>query len=101
MDLTITSIIAFVTLLAGQVTKKFGWVNKKYIPVQNLIIGLISGVICWLLDLEPELVKAILTCVIASYGAGGLYDNLTIKTSEVELEYDHELDENNEMEDGE
>lgn len=91
MNLTITSVIAFVTLLLGQITKKLGWVNKKYIPVQNLLIGLLSGVICWLLELEPNVIKALITCIIASYGAGGLYDNLTINTSEVELEYDPEM----------
>lgn len=91
MNLTITSVIAFVTLLLGQITKKLGWVNKKYIPVQNLLIGLLSGVICWLLELEPNVIKALITCIIASYGAGGLYDNLTINTSEVELEYDTEM----------
>jgi hypothetical protein len=91
MNLTISTIIAFVTLLLGQITKKLGWVNKKYIPVQNLVIGLLSGVICWLLELEPNVIKALITCVIASYGAGGLYDNITINTSEVELEYDPEM----------
>ena len=78
MNLTITSVIAFVTLLLGQITKKIGLVDKKYIPIQNLIIGLLSGVICWLLELEPNVTKALITCVIASYGAGGLYDNLTV-----------------------
>lgn len=91
MDLTIASVIAFVTLLLGQITKKLGWVNKKYIPIQNLVIGLVSGAICWLLELEPNIIKAIITCVIAGYGAGGLYDNLTINGSEVELEYDTEM----------
>lgn len=91
MNLTITSIIAFVTLISGQITKKLGWVNKKYIPVQNLVIGLISGVICWLLELEPNIIRALITCVIACYSAGGIYDNLTINTSEVELEYDPEM----------
>lgn len=91
MNLTITTVIAFVTLISGQITKKLGLVNKKYIPVQNLVIGLLSGVICWLLDLEPSIVRAVATCVIACYSAGGIYDNLTINTSEVELEYDPEM----------
>lgn len=78
MNLTITTVIAFVTLLLGQITKKLGLIDKRYIPIQNLVIGLLSGVICWLLELEPTIIKAIITCVIASYGAGGLYDNLTV-----------------------
>lgn len=91
MDLTITSVIAFVTLLLGQITKKLGWVSKKYIPIQNLIIGLISGVICWLVELEPNVITSLVKCVIASYAAGGIYDGLNINTSEVELEYDTEM----------
>ena len=92
MDLTIAGIIAFVTYLIGQVTKKFGWVNKKYIPYQNAAIGLISGILCWLLDLEPNVMRAIGVCVIASFGAGGAYDCATVKHSEVELEYDTEME---------
>ena len=80
MELTITGIVAFITLIIGQITKKLGLVNKKYIPYQNLAIGIISGLICWLIELEPNFTKAILSCLIASYGAGGLYDNLTIRS---------------------
>lgn len=82
MELTVTGIIAFVTLILGQITKKLGWIDKKFIPYQNLIIGLISGVICWLVELEPNILISLLTCVMASYGAGGLYDNLTIRNDE-------------------
>lgn len=82
MNLTITGVIAFVTLILGQITKKLGWVDKKYIPYQNFIVGVLSGVICWLVELEPNILTAILSCLIASYGAGGLYDNLTIKGDE-------------------
>lgn len=82
MELTIATVIAFVTLILGQITKKLGLVDKKYIPYQNFVVGLVSGLICWLVELEPNLGVALLTCVIASYGAGGFYDNLTIKKGE-------------------
>lgn len=82
MELTISSIVALITLLMGQITKKLGLVDKKYIPYQNLVIGLVSGLLCWLCDLEQNLIVALLSCMIASYGAGGLYDNLTIKKEE-------------------
>jgi uncharacterized membrane protein HdeD (DUF308 family) len=78
MELTVASIIAFITLILGQITKKLGLVDKKYIPWQNLVIGVLSGVICWLVELEPNIAVSILTCLIASYGAGGLYDNLKV-----------------------
>lgn len=86
MELTITGIIAFVTLILGQITKKLGWMNKKFIPYQNLVIGLISGLICWLVELEPNILVAMLSCLIASYGAGGLYDNLTIAKNNEDIE---------------
>lgn len=82
MELTITGIIAFVTLILGQITKKLGLVDKKYIPYQNLVIGVISGLICWICELEANIVVALITCIIACYGAGGFYDNLTIKKEE-------------------
>ena len=82
MELTISSIVALITLLMGQITKKLGLVDKKYIPYQNLAIGLVSGLICWLVELEPNLMVALLSCLIASYGAGGLYDNLTIRSDD-------------------
>lgn len=84
MELTVTGVVALVTLILGQITKKLGWVDKKFIPYQNLVIGLLSGVICWLVELEPNILVAMLSCLIASYGAGGLYDNLTIKNDEID-----------------
>jgi len=86
MELTVTSIVALVTLILGQITKKIGWIDKKFIPYQNLVIGLLSGVICWLVELEPNILVAMLSCLIASYGAGGLYDNLTIAKDNEDIE---------------
>lgn len=78
MELTTNMIIVAVTLFLGQLTKKLGWIDKKYIPWQNLVIGLISGVICWVCELEANLPIALVKCVVASYAAGGAYDNLTV-----------------------
>jgi len=86
MELTVAGIVSLVTLLFGQITKKLGLVDKKYIPYQNFVIGLLSGVICWLVELEPNIMVAILSCLIASYCAGGLYDNLTIRKETIEEE---------------
>ena len=80
MELTIASVIAFVTLILGEITKKFKWMNKKFIPYQNLVIGLVSGVICYLTGLTDNILTSILTCTIASYSAGGIYDNITINS---------------------
>lgn len=88
MELTIPSVIAFVTLILGQITKKFGWINKKFIPYQNLVIGLVSGVICYLTGLKDNVMTSIFTCVVASYSAGGIYDNISAHKIEEEF-YDN------------
>lgn len=80
MELTIASVIAFVTLIIGQITKKAGLVDKKYIPYQSAVIGLISGIIVWVTDLEPNILNAMITCLISSLSASGLYDVVEIKT---------------------
>ena len=84
MELTVSGIVAFVTLILGQITKKLGLVNKKYIPIQSVVIGLVSGLITWLTDLDTNIVSAMITCLISSLCASGLYDvaELGIKKGE-------------------
>lgn len=76
--MTIESIIGLVTtimtLIFGYISKKFGIVNKKYIPIQNICIGVFSGILCYFAGLSDNLLVIILTCLISSLGAGGLYD---------------------------
>lgn len=78
MELTIMGIISFVTLIIGQITKKLGLVNKKYIPIQSVVIGAISGVLCYITDLEPNIITSLITCIISSLSASGLYDVVEI-----------------------
>ena len=85
MELTIKTVIIAVTLFLGQITKKFKWFDKRYIPWQNLVIGLVSGVICYLTDLEANLATSLVKCIVASYAAGGLYDNIKIEPIEEEF----------------
>ena len=40
-------VTAFVTLIIGALAKKFVWKQSKYIPYQNLIIGLLVGIIAY------------------------------------------------------
>lgn len=84
MELTISGIVAFVTLILGQITKKLGLVDKKYIPIQSVVIGLVSGLIAWLTELDTNIVSAMITCLISSLCASGLYDvaELGIKKGE-------------------
>lgn len=76
--MTVESIIGLVTtimtLIFGYISKKFRIVNKKYIPIQNICIGVFSGILCYFAGLSDNLLVIILTCLISSLGAGGLYD---------------------------
>lgn len=76
MEITIPSIIAFVTLLIGLISRKLNIYNKKYIPIQNVLIGLLSGFLVWLTGLESNIYNALITCLISALSAGGLYDTL-------------------------
>jgi ABC-type Fe3+-siderophore transport system permease subunit len=78
MELTMMGIVTFVTLIMGEITKRIGWVDKKYIPYQSFIIGIISGLLCWVTGLETNLFNSILTCLIASTSASGLYDTYEV-----------------------
>ena len=80
MEITIPSIITFVTLIMGMISKKFSIMNSKHIPFQNVLIGIVSGVLVFLTDLEPNILNAIITCLIASLGAGVLYDTIKAKS---------------------
>lgn len=84
MELTVSGIVAFVTLFLGQFTKKLGLVNKKYIPIQSVVVGILSGLIVWLTELDTNIVSAMITCIISSLCASGLYDvaELGIKKGE-------------------
>lgn len=82
MELTIAGVLHFVTLILGQITKKIGLVDKKYIPYQCCVIGLISGLICYFTGLIENIGISILTCLIGSLSASGLYDTLEVHTKE-------------------
>lgn len=75
----IASIIKIVTVIVtfifGIIVKKYELVESKYIPIQNVIIGVIAGVICYGLQLDDmNLATSIVTCIISALGAGGAYD---------------------------
>lgn len=75
MDLT--SIISFVTFIVtyifGELSKKFDWVESKYIPIQNFIIGAIASVIYYFFVDNSNLEHAIIV-VISALSAAGMYD---------------------------
>ena len=52
------------------------------IPIQNVIIGIISAIICYFTGIEPNLLQAIVLCIVATMGAGGIADLINIKNKE-------------------
>lgn len=79
MVLTVEMIMAvvtgIVTYLFGYLSKKFNWIEKQYIPVQNFFIGVIAGLICYCLKItDTDLITSIIYCVIGSMASGGTYD---------------------------
>lgn len=83
MEITYAVIVAIVTLAAGAITKAFvEAIPDKFIPLQNLLIGIISAVLCIVFDIEPNILQAFVLCIMASLGAGGAYDLVMTKITE-------------------
>lgn len=83
MEITYVVVIAIIAYIFGAITKI--WIDEipnKYIPVQNVIIGVISAIICYFTGIEPNLLQAIVLCLVACMGAGGIADLINIKDKE-------------------
>ena len=73
--ITFAVIIALVTYVLGAIVKlKIDKIPNKYIPIQNVVIGVIAGFISWLLKIEPNLALSIIYCLMATTSAGGIAD---------------------------
>lgn len=77
-EMTIPTIMCFVTMIVtyvfAELSKRFKWLESKYIPYQNALIGIIAGIIVYCTGLSNNLATAIIICVISAFGAGGGYD---------------------------
>ena len=66
-------VTVIVTLIAGEITKKYPNIDKKkVIPIQNVIIGIIVAVIYWIVTKDFNLAIA-----MSGLFAGGVYDLLS------------------------
>ena len=75
MEITYVVIVFIITYIFGAITKTFvDAIPSKYIPIQNVIIGIISGLICYFLEIEPDLITSLVLCFMSAIGAGGTYD---------------------------
>ncbi len=75
MEVTYLIVIALVTYVLGSITKlKIEKIPNKFIPIQNVIIGVVSAVICIVWKIEPDPMQAVILCLLATTGAGGIAD---------------------------
>lgn len=74
------------TLLFGGLARKFEWVETTYLPIQNVLIGILAGVLCWLTGLNDNILTSILICLTSSLCAGGAYDVSQVRRKAIERE---------------
>ena len=67
-------ITAVVTYVFAEINKKFKLTDSNYLPLQNLTIGFLTGIIVWLCGLNDKVFTSIVICTISAFGAGGFYD---------------------------
>lgn len=83
MEIDYIMIITLVTYVLGAFTKCFvNALPTKFIPLQNVIIGIVAGLICYFTKVEPNLLQAIALCLVASTSAGGIADLKKVRESE-------------------
>lgn len=69
---------AIITAIIGVFTKDT-LIDSKYIPIQNLVIGLLSGLLAIVTGIYDNTINAMLIGIAISFGVGGAYDMVQIK----------------------
>ena len=84
MEITIELIFALVqavvTAVLGAILKD-KVVPSHLVPIQNIVIGLISALVAIYFNLFSNVPLAIVICLAISLGVGGGYDALKIKNN--------------------
>ena len=81
LEMIATICSTVITYIFGIIAKKFDIMESKYIPIQNLLIGLCTGVIAYMCGIG-DLVPTIIYCLAGAMGAGGIYDMIKISKEE-------------------
>ena len=55
---------------------------NKFIPIQNVVIGIVSGIICFFLKLDDNLPNSILVGLMSTMSAGGIADLIEVKKTQ-------------------
>lgn len=85
MEVTYVVIVSIFTYILGAITKiKFEVIPNKYIPLQNVVIGILSSLFCYFTKVEPNFLQSFVLCMTASMGAGGIADLTKVNRGENE-----------------
>lgn len=75
MEITYVVIVSIVTYVMGAINKAFiKNMPNDFIPLQNIVIGIASGLVCYYAKVEPDFMQAMVLCFVAAMGAGGVAD---------------------------
>ena len=75
MEITYLIIIFIVTYIFGAINKAcFKQIPNRFIPLQNVLIGIISGLVCYFAKVETNLLESLVLCFMSAVGAGGTAD---------------------------
>jgi len=77
LELIFAVVTAVITGLLGAIMKN-RVVPSKYIPLQNILIGILSGLIAVYFKLFNDIPTAIIMSLAIALGVGGGYDALQI-----------------------
>lgn len=79
MEITYIIVVGIVAYIFGAINKLFvDEVPNKFIPIQNVGIGIVAGIICYFTKIEPDLLQSVFLCLIATMSAGGISDLIKI-----------------------
>ena len=70
------------TAICGTLAKKFNWATQDYIPYQNIVIGIVAGILVFATGLNTNILSALILCVFSATAAGGIYDATKTKKEE-------------------
>ena len=83
MQITYLIIIAIISYVLGAINKlKWQKMPNKYIPIQNVIIGVISGLVCYIFKIEPNFLNSMILCLSYTMSAGGIADLMKLGKSD-------------------
>ena len=82
IEVIMTFSSAIVTFILGLVSKNKIEIDSKFIPIQNVLIGILAGLMVFACGLCDNIFVAVLSCFAGSMGAGGFYDALKTKVKD-------------------